>query len=83
VWEDLRYFKDSTHEAVRCFEQIIEINPSNAKAWFGKGACLLEMGRPREDSTKVREAIACFKKSLSIDPNNQAVARALRMCEGN
>lgn len=81
IWNDLCHFRDTIREAMQCFERIIEINPTHAKAWYEKGACLLEIGRPTKDFTKVREAMDCFRRSLSIDPDNQDVTKALKICE--
>jgi len=83
IWIDLSNLRKMLEEALLCFEKIIKSNRKHAQAWYGKGACLVEIGRPTGDLCKVREAMNCFKRSLSIDPTNEHVKEALRVCEEN
>ncbi len=49
------------HEALACFDKVIEINPRSAEAWDSKGIALYELGRHQE-------ALTCFDKALEINP---------------
>ncbi len=55
-------------EAIRLYEQVIELDPNNDTAHTGKGNCLI--GRGRFD-----DSIQCFDAALNINPEN---ANALR-----
>lgn len=50
-------------EAIRLYEQVIEIDPHNDRAHSGKGSCLIGRGR-------FKDAIACFDSALKINPEN-------------
>ena len=50
-------------EAIRLYEQVIEMEPNNDIAHTGKGNCLI--GRGRFD-----ESIKCFDAALNINPEN-------------
>ena len=51
-------------DANAIFEDILEKNPKNIKAWYLKGRTLHQMKRFEEE-------IECYKKALSIDPDNE------------
>ena len=60
-------------ESVECFEKLIQINPKNAQAWYGKGVSLLEQVNPypnnptTQDKSMVEESIECMDKVIEID----------------
>jgi tetratricopeptide (TPR) repeat protein len=56
----LREYKGEA-EALKCFDKALEINPTDAGAWSGKGIALDQLGR-RE------EAMKCYDKALEINP---------------
>jgi tetratricopeptide (TPR) repeat protein len=51
------------NNALKYFDEALEINPNNANDWFNKGFSLAELG-------KHNEAIDCYDKVLEIDPNS-------------
>jgi tetratricopeptide (TPR) repeat protein len=51
------------HEAIECFNRVIQTDPNNIIALNSKGYSLAEMGRHEE-------AIECFVRVTSIDPKN-------------
>lgn len=80
VWSQLENLRKTLIEALDCFEKAIEINPQYIDAQYYKGACLVEIGRPENDLSKVKEAISCFRKVLSIDPSHKNAKIAIEMC---
>src|SRR3989344_2352192 len=51
------------HEAIACFDRMIEINPRDAKTWNNKGCALANLG-------KHQEAIACCDRAIEINPRH-------------
>jgi len=66
LWEEALDFSDSHNfeQAIRCYDQIIEINSNEFEAWRGKGLIL-------NVQEKFDEAIICFDKALEIEPNDK------------
>lgn len=63
--------------ALRCFEEALEIEPLNPDAWNNKGCVLGEIAEMRSiDSNKgedaLREALECHERALELDPNDGA-----------
>ena len=81
IWSDFSNPKSMIHEAVQCYKKVLGINSKHADAWFGIGACLIEIGRFSNDFSKVQEAINCFKMTLSIDPHNEDAKKAIKSCK--
>jgi serine/threonine protein kinase len=50
-------------EAIKCYEQALEINPQNVLAWNNKGASLNSLGR-------FDEALGCYDQAIKIDPQD-------------
>ena len=48
-------------EALTCFNQVLEANSSNAKAWGNKGAALLALG-------EVEAALKCLDRAIELAP---------------
>jgi tetratricopeptide (TPR) repeat protein len=67
-------------EVLQCYEHAISIDPKCLSAIYSKGACLIEIGRPTQDWSKVRQAIECFESVLRIDPSHENAKIALKMC---
>ena len=51
-------------EAIKCFDQAIEIKPNYEEAWFAKGFSLGELG-------KYDEAIKCYDQAIEIRSNDE------------
>jgi tetratricopeptide (TPR) repeat protein len=51
-------------EAVRCFQQVVEIDPANFDGWHALGMAFYKLDR-------YEEAIAAGLRAAEIDPNNQ------------
>ncbi|MCG8361917.1 MAG: tetratricopeptide repeat-containing serine protease family protein [Pseudanabaenales cyanobacterium] len=50
-------------ESLALYEEALQLAPNKAKAWFGKGYSLDELGR-------YEEALAAYDKALEIDPDD-------------
>ena len=50
-------------EALKCFDNALQINPQNDFAWGDKGLIL-------DKQEKTEEALASFSKAIVINPNN-------------
>lgn len=57
------FYKEDYEFALRAFDKAIELEPSNYKAWFGKGAALLKLKR-------FEEALKTFEKSIELKPDS-------------
>ena len=56
------YFKEGNLEqALKCYEESMNINPNRAETWALKGHILNKMGR-------IEEGFNCYEKSLEISP---------------
>ncbi len=51
--------KGNYEEAIKCFNNEIEINPDIYEAWYNKGVILQKLG-------KNEEAIKCYDKAIEI-----------------
>jgi len=51
------------NEALKCFDDALQINPQNDLAWGDKGLIL-------DKQEKIEEALAAFSKAIAINPNN-------------
>jgi mannosyltransferase len=49
------------NEAIKCFNEAVEINPSYANAWCDKGQALYKLG-------KYEEAVKAFDKAIEVNP---------------
>lgn len=47
------------HEAIACYDKMLEISPRDAAAWSCKGSCLAELG-------KYGEALACYDRMIEV-----------------
>jgi len=54
----------SYHEALRCLNEAIRINPYNEISWNGKGLALDKLGRHGE-------ALRCFNEALRLNPRSE------------
>jgi len=52
-------------EAIRCYDNALELDPRHPLAWHNKGISLNSLGR-------YEEAIHCFDKALELDPTLDA-----------
>jgi tetratricopeptide (TPR) repeat protein len=66
--------------ALWCVNKALEIDSRSPSALYCKGAVLIEIGRPTQDFSKVREAKKLFELVLQIDPNHKEAKIALEMC---
>ena len=57
------YGQGMYEEAIVSFERAIELEPSNAAAWYNKGVSLFKVGQ-------VDEAIASYEVAIGLDPRN-------------
>ena len=53
----------SYETAIDAFNKLIELNPQNASAWYGKGLVLNELG-------SYETAIDALNKSIELNPQN-------------
>ena len=53
---------DDPHGAIRCFEEVLQLNPNNAEAWVRKGTAL-------ERLQQLDQAIECYDRALQSDPS--------------
>lgn len=81
IWDKLKNLKNTLLESLNCFERAIEIDPEYVSAWYNKGTCLIEIGRPQSDFCKVKDAKECFRKVLATDPSHKNAQTALKMCD--
>ena len=60
-------FYEAKHfeEALRCYDQAVNLDPGNTRAWDNRGLCLANLNRHAE-------AIPSYDKALQIDPQNVA-----------
>lgn len=56
------YFEGRFEDALSCYEQSIQIEPENARAWFGKGAALTKL-------QQLEGAIVAYEKAIDIKPD--------------
>jgi tetratricopeptide (TPR) repeat protein len=67
------YFELAMYEdAIGCYNEVIEKDPSNSLAWLDKG---LVYGHMRED----KQALPCFDEALRLDPRNPKAWTAKEM----
>ncbi len=55
-------------EAIKLFDQVLEMNAENADAWNNKGVALYSMNRPEE-------ALEAYDRALAADPENMEALR--------
>ena len=72
-------FKENTENAVKLFEQAIEVDPNYARAYAWKACSLGNLSAWEEDPDPniLSEAIASAKKALELDPNEPEVHRIM------
>lgn len=72
-------FKENTENAVKLFEQAIEVDPNYARAYAWKACSLGNLSDWEEDPdpNMLSEAIASVKKALELDPNEPEVHRIM------
>ena len=72
-------FKENTENAVKLFEQAIEVDPNYARAYAWKACSLANLSDWEEDPdpNMLSEAIASAKKALELDPNEPEVHRIM------
>ena len=72
-------FKENTENAVKLFEQAIEVDPNYARAYAWKACSLANLSDWEEDPDPniLSEAIASAKKALELDPNEPEVHRIM------
>ncbi len=72
-------FKENTENAVKLFEQAIEVDPNYARAYAWKACSLANLSDWEEDPDPniLSEAIASVKKALELDPNEPEVHRIM------
>ncbi len=58
---DNLFRKKEFNNALECFNDMLDLDPSNINAYFGKGKSLFNLDR-------YKEAIGCFDKVLEINP---------------
>ncbi|MCX8188068.1 MAG: tetratricopeptide repeat protein, partial [Nitrososphaeria archaeon] len=54
------------YEEIKCYDEVLKINPNDYRAWRDKGLTLAHLGRNEE-------AIKCFDEALRINPNSEIV----------
>jgi len=59
---ELKYRNDYAN-AIEIYDQVLEIDPQNARAFHSKGNAMDLLGR-------YEEAISCYESALTCDPNN-------------
>jgi|GEM_PF-2095715 len=57
------YRKGRLAEAIKAYNQVLELDPENPEAWNNKGLILAVAGN-------YREALKCHLKAIELDPNN-------------
>ncbi len=63
-------------EALRAYEQAIELSSDYAHAWYYKGLLLKKMGR-------FEDAIHCAERALELEPSwEKHVSRLIEECRG-
>ncbi|WP_421657422.1 tetratricopeptide repeat protein [Leptothermofonsia sp. ETS-13] len=60
------YFEGRYEEAVTFYDRAIQMEPENARAWFGRGAALARMQH-------MEEAIAAYDRAIQIKPDSSEV----------
>ena len=72
-------FKENTENAVKLFEQAIEVDPNYARAYAWKACSLANLSDWEEDPDPniLSDAIASAKKALELDPNEPEVHRIM------
>jgi cytochrome c-type biogenesis protein CcmH/NrfG len=58
------------HDAVKCYQELLELNPANVSAYYNLGVAYLAQ-------KKNEEARAAFQRILELDPNNEAAQNEL------
>jgi tetratricopeptide (TPR) repeat protein len=53
--------KERFKEAVKCYDEVLKIDPQNFNAWHNKGRALHVVGR-------LEDALKCYNEALKIDP---------------
>ena len=59
--------------ALDCYEEEIELNPSNEGAWFNKGLCLFQLER-------YEEAIESYNKVIELNSSNEGALNNKGVC---
>jgi cytochrome c-type biogenesis protein CcmH/NrfG len=65
------YFLNSQFDdAVKCYEALLELDPTNVSAYYNLGVAFLAL-------KKTSEAKVAFESVLGLDPNNEAAQKEL------
>jgi KaiC/GvpD/RAD55 family RecA-like ATPase len=60
-------------EAIKYFDEAIELEPENPRAWFNKAIALKDWGISLKDASKVRASVEAFNKALEGDSKNSEI----------
>jgi serine/threonine protein kinase len=52
-------------EAIRYYDRVLELEPSNSDAWNNRGSCCKKLGR-------VQDALQCYENAIHVQPYNAA-----------
>ena len=50
-------------EAIKYYDRVLELEPSNSDAWNNRGSCCKKLG-------KVQDALQCYENALHAEPHN-------------
>ena len=67
---DLVYNQGNYTEAIKYFDKVLSLDPTNIDAIFYKGAALSSLGKSTEAIPFINKAIMLSDKALAIDQNN-------------
>lgn len=67
---DLVYNQGNYTEAIKYFDSVLSVDPTNIDAIFYKGAALSSLGKSSEAVPFINKAIMLPDKALTTDPNN-------------
>jgi tetratricopeptide (TPR) repeat protein len=59
----LHMFNENAEEAIKAFNEALELQPTNFQAWVNLGKCY-------ESLNQLTQAEACFKRAIEINPTN-------------
>ena len=62
----------SYEEAVKAYDNVLELEPKNAEAWLGKGIVLSLWAGSTHDEGLYEDAIKAFDKAIELDPQQMS-----------